>query len=110
MLLIGYPATGLLAALLILHALEWPESFSSRILRWRPLLYCGRISYGLYLFHNLAPLIAGKLLWFLWAEPFLHPAVDVLKVAAYAAITWALTLASWRWIETPLQSVRTRIR
>lgn len=81
-----------------------------KFLEHRVLQKIGQLSYGLYLFHNIAPLVAGKIFWFLWDKPFLNPAVDVLKIALYAAITWGLTLASWRWIETPLQSIRTRLR
>ena len=76
----------------------------------RPLLQrIGRLSYGIYLFHNLAPMVAGKIFWFLWSPIFANPAGDLLKIAIYAAVTWGLTLASWRWIEEPLQAVRTRI-
>lgn len=69
----------------------------------------GQLSYGLYLFHNLGPLIAGKIFWFLWGDFFQNPAGTLLKFFSYAAITWALTLASWRWIELPLQRVREKI-
>jgi peptidoglycan/LPS O-acetylase OafA/YrhL len=69
----------------------------------------GRLSYGIYLFHNLAPLVAGKLFWFLWGESFQSEAWAVVRVALFAAVTWGLALASWRWIEQPLQGVRSRI-
>jgi hypothetical protein len=32
-----------------------------------------------------------------------------LKVAVFAVVTWGLTLASWRWIEQPLQGVRAKL-
>lgn len=69
----------------------------------------GQLSYGVYLFHNLAPLLAGKLFWFLWGPAFQSVFWDLFRVALFAAVTWALTLASWRWIESPLQGVRARI-
>jgi peptidoglycan/LPS O-acetylase OafA/YrhL len=68
----------------------------------------GQLSYGVYLFHNLAPLVTGKICWFLWGESFASGAVDLLKIALYAAVTWGLTLASWRWIEQPLLGVRAK--
>lgn len=70
----------------------------------------GQLSYGVYLFHNLAPLIAGKLFWFLWDGDTDTIPLALLKTAIYATLTWGLALASWRWIEQPLQEVRARIR
>jgi peptidoglycan/LPS O-acetylase OafA/YrhL len=69
----------------------------------------GQLSYGVYLFHNLAPLVAGKIFWFLWGDFFQNPAGTFLRILAFAAVTWGLTLASWRWIELPLQGVRKKI-
>jgi peptidoglycan/LPS O-acetylase OafA/YrhL len=82
---------------------------AGRMLEHPALQRIGRLSYGVYLFHNLAPLVAGKILWFLWSAPFDSAAGSVLKVCAFAAVTWGLTLASWRWIEAPLQGIRSRI-
>lgn len=79
------------------------------LLENRVLQRIGALSYGVYLFHNLAPLVAGKLFWFLWSAPFANPAGELLRVAVHAAITWGLTLASWRWIEQPLQGMRAKM-
>jgi peptidoglycan/LPS O-acetylase OafA/YrhL len=68
------------------------------------------LSYGVYLFHNLAPLTTGKIMPFFWNGSFDHGPALLLKIIAYAAVTWLLTLASWRWIEQPLQGVRSRMR
>lgn len=70
----------------------------------------GMLSYGVYLYHNLAPLATGKILPFLWNGSFDRGPALLLKIAAYAGVTWLLTLASWRWIERPLQEVRSRMR
>lgn len=70
----------------------------------------GQISYGIYLFHNLAPLVTGKLMWFLWDKPFDTTFVTILKIGLYAVVTWGLALASWRWIEKPLQEVRSKMK
>ncbi len=69
----------------------------------------GEVSYGIYLFHNLAPLVAGKILPFFWFGPFDSTLGGVIRIPVYAAVTWGLTLASWRWIEAPLQNIRSRI-
>lgn len=80
-----------------------------KLLETRFLQRVGEVSYGVYLFHNLAPLVAGKPFWFLWRDPFLNIWGEILRIPVYAVITWALTMASWRWIESPLQKVRSRI-
>ena len=80
-----------------------------KVLEHRFFQRVGQISYGIYLFHNLAPLVAGKLLWFLWDERFDTTFVTLLKIGLYAVVTWLLALASWRWIEQPLQEVRSKL-
>jgi peptidoglycan/LPS O-acetylase OafA/YrhL len=80
-----------------------------KILEHRALQRIGQLSYGIYLFHNLAPLVAGKLAWFLWQGPFASTAGEILRLPVFAAVTWGLTLASWRWIEQPLQEVRSKL-
>jgi peptidoglycan/LPS O-acetylase OafA/YrhL len=80
-----------------------------RMLEHASLQHIGRLSYGVYLFHNLAPLAAGRILWFLWSPPFDSAAGALLRVGVFAAVTWGLSLASWRWIELPLQGVRGRM-
>lgn len=69
----------------------------------------GQVSYGIYLFHNLAPLVTGKLMWFLWNGQFETGFGALFRIVIYAAVTWGLTLASWRWIEQPLQNVRSKL-
>jgi peptidoglycan/LPS O-acetylase OafA/YrhL len=80
-----------------------------RLLESRPLQEIGRLSYGVYLFHNLAPLLAGKVCWFLWNPSIPLGVQVVLRTPVFALITWGIALASWRWIERPLQDVRTRV-
>lgn len=70
----------------------------------------GQLSYGIYLYHNMAPLAAGKILpWIFWNPWFETVPGVMIRMIIYAAITWTLALASWRWIESPLQSVRSRM-
>ena len=69
----------------------------------------GQLSYGIYLFHNLAPLLAGKIFWFLWDGSFETGIGAIFRIAIYAGVTWGLALASWRWIEQPLQGVRAKL-
>lgn len=77
-----------------------------RFLEWPFFQKIGEKSYGIYLYHNLAPLLAGKICFFLWFPPFAPPAVIPLQIASFAFFTWLLTEASWRWIEKPMQHRR----
>ncbi len=79
------------------------------LLEHRVLQRIGALSYGVYLFHNLAPLVAGKVFWFLWDTALQSQVVSIFRVGVFAAVTWGLTLASWHWIELPLQVVRSRV-
>lgn len=81
---------------------------AGRFLESPPLLRLGQLSYGLYLFHNPAPLLAGKLFWFLWDPAIPKPLSNWLQILSFALTAWGLTLASWRWIEQPLQDFRAR--
>jgi len=82
---------------------------AKKILEHPTLQRIGQVSYGIYLFHNLAPLVTGKICWFLWNGSFETGIGALFRVAIYAAVTWGLALASWRWIEQPLQGVRAKL-
>jgi peptidoglycan/LPS O-acetylase OafA/YrhL len=80
-----------------------------RLLELPLLQRVGALSYGIYLYHNIAPLLAGKLFWFLWDEPFRSTFWDFVRIGIFAVLTWLLALASWKWIEGPLQEVRAKM-
>jgi peptidoglycan/LPS O-acetylase OafA/YrhL len=116
---LGWPTYGLRPLQQSLLAIAWCGFIAAvsvgftglpqKILENPAIQRVGQLSYGLYLFHNLAPLVAGKLFWFLWDGSFENGLGAMVLIVLYAGIAWGLTLASWRWIEQPLQGVRTRI-
>jgi peptidoglycan/LPS O-acetylase OafA/YrhL len=77
----------------------WP----GRLLESKPLQKIGMLSYGVYLFHNLAPMVVGKIFPFLWLETFSGLMWEWVKIGCFAMTTWILTLISWKWIELPMQ-------
>lgn len=79
-------------------------------LEWSALRAVGTVSYGIYLFHNIAPLVVEKSCGFLWDDPFRNLLGELLKGVGIVLTTTALTLASWFWIEKPLQGIREKIR
>jgi peptidoglycan/LPS O-acetylase OafA/YrhL len=66
-------------------------------LAWRPLVFCGAISYGIYVYHW--PL-------FLWLSPE-RVGLDGLALAIIrVAVTFAVALASYHWLERPIREGR----
>ncbi len=116
---LGWPTFGLRAVQQTLLSIAWCGFIAmaqvgftgrpQRILEHPGIQRIGQLSYGLYLFHNLAPLVTGKLFWFLWNGSFEKGAGALLILLLNAAIAWGLTLASWRWIEQPLQGMRAKL-
>jgi peptidoglycan/LPS O-acetylase OafA/YrhL len=62
-----------------------------RALSCRPVVYVGAISYGVYVWHGLAPALAWQVEWFPWPE-----APGLVKFVCVAAA--ALLLASLTWV------------
>lgn len=69
-----------------------------RILSLRPMLYVGRLSYTLYLFHWLAKNLASYIATSYSAEWF----------AIFVVLTLATTLACYHFVEMPIVAVRRR--
>ena len=73
----------------------------SQVFGHRLLVSLGQWSYGIYLFHNLAPFFVGKLFWFLWDPSIPADLALVLRLPLFAAVTAALTWACRKWVESP---------
>ena len=73
------------------------------VLELKPLSYLGKISYGLYLYHNFVPSLLNKMLHMLhvtgpqavWSQCFFYTAVSV-----------AIASLSWHLIEKPLLGLK----
>ncbi len=87
----AHSLTAFAATAVLLGVLGTPQTFSKR----RALIYLGKISYGLYVIHELAHLLAKQI----------FPASSPLRVVGQSAISLAITIAlaaaSYRWLETP---------
>jgi len=87
---------------LSLWAINWAINNRS-FLSTPPLVYVGKISYGLYLYHNLIPSLI--------TEPFIQPYVPgvpyVSQVVSFL-ILLAVAWASFRFIETPFLNLKER--
>ncbi len=81
------------AAMVILGAMSVPDQPVVRWLSSGPMVYLGRRSYGLYLWHW--PLLVFARIW--WPGQVSAGLTLLLMAAAFA-----LAIASWRWIEEPV--------
>jgi peptidoglycan/LPS O-acetylase OafA/YrhL len=74
-------------------------------LSWRPLVYLGKISYGLYVYHVLALSLVGRALGGKAGTP--------VRFLAYwwggLLLTIALASASYRWLETPFLRLKEKL-
>jgi peptidoglycan/LPS O-acetylase OafA/YrhL len=76
-----------------------------RLLEQRPLLYLGRISYGLYLFHEVGPRIA-QWLWTIAGFGTRYPPNAIVGVGVPMMVTIVLASLSWRFYEGPINRLK----
>lgn len=100
--LITYPLTAIASVMLLVAALQTDAA----ILRRKPfswLVYLGRISYGLYVFHLLSLTLAYK------QSSFLGIPLDFERRFALAfVLTVILAAASYEWLERPFLRLKNR--
>ncbi len=95
--LISYPMVAAGSVALLLSALATPPSHLLG-----PLVYLGRISYGLYVFHALSLAMAHRWLGMLGvSSPF-------SKIALGFGLTVGLAAASYEWLERPFLRLKQR--
>ncbi len=99
--MLGFPLVGVACTLLFLSALGLPAE-RVRLVGWFRLVYLGKISYGLYVYHFLALLLV-------------HSALSPLGVTLYPvyallgfALTVALSMASYHFLELPFLKLKKR--
>jgi peptidoglycan/LPS O-acetylase OafA/YrhL len=78
---------------------------AGRLLEHRLLVYLGRISYGLYLFHEVGPRIA-QWLWTIAGFELRYPPHRIVGVGAPMLVTVALAALSWRFYEGPINRLK----
>jgi peptidoglycan/LPS O-acetylase OafA/YrhL len=75
-----------------------------KFLGWRPLVYIGKISYGMYLYHAFMPVVGPRLFGFLGLPAFYQRFDGTLNTA----LTIALASASWHFFEAPINRLKER--
>jgi len=119
--LLGYPIAALGAMALLLATLReenvaprsasaadtggpFKPSFGLSGAVWSPLVYLGRISYGLYVFHILGLMISDYTVQHEDSSLGRY----LFRNAVALAITVALAAISYRWLETPFLTLKRR--
>jgi len=97
--LLGYPVAALGAVALFLGTLR-----AGATLRNNPLVYLGRISYGLYVFHILGLMLSN------YAVQHQESSLGryLFREAVALAITIAFAAISYRWLEAPFLTLKQR--
>lgn len=75
-------------------------SQARRLLEWRPLRFCGLVSYSLYLIHEPVILLVGSLVQHL---PALGDSRDAASLLLTFGISLSAAFAMWRFVERPAQ-------
>jgi peptidoglycan/LPS O-acetylase OafA/YrhL len=102
---IGYPVMTLGAVCLLLSVLhEQAETRKKPALAWRALIYLGKISYGLYVFHILGLFLSDYVVH----DQQSSFARYMLRVAVALTATLLLSAASFRWLESPFLRMKQR--
>jgi peptidoglycan/LPS O-acetylase OafA/YrhL len=110
-LIAGYALVAIGCALLFLGFLGLPQQWLPK-----PLIYLGKISYGLYVFHMLAIAcsrkvvnVIGNIVWSGSANSTLGTAMRLFfMLVAALAMTILLAMASYRFLEQPFLKMKER--
>jgi peptidoglycan/LPS O-acetylase OafA/YrhL len=90
-------ACSLIFMVLIARAADGIQGWAKPILEAAPLLYMGRISYGLYVYHNFMP---GIVKLFYVGDVGMQGTLVI--AAAATVLTFAAAMLSWHFIEKPI--------
>jgi peptidoglycan/LPS O-acetylase OafA/YrhL len=93
---------------LVLSAAAGFGGLAGAILAWSPMNYLGKISYGLYLFHNFAAPAGQGLMNWLNNPPWLVKIYDIptCRVLLYVTGTIGLASLSWFCFEKPINNLK----
>jgi peptidoglycan/LPS O-acetylase OafA/YrhL len=76
---------------------------AGRLLEWRPIVYLGKISYGIYLFHYFVPPALSKAAAWLGVDYSQRGSLNFLVASL---VTVAIASLSWRLFEGPINDLK----
>jgi peptidoglycan/LPS O-acetylase OafA/YrhL len=95
----GYTLVALSIGLILVVLVVWPPKFALLVLRFVPLVWIGRISYGLYLWH-------WPVRWFVYPKNGLPASVGQLLIVVVLSLS--LTTFSYYFVEKPFLRLKKR--
>ncbi len=103
----GTLAATLFFAWLVHRAAVGFKGAPGRLLTWKPMLYLGQISYGLYIFHKFMTVIVPHVFGALRIP---YPTEPVTQAVLLIAINIAVASCSWYLFERPINRLKQRFK
>jgi peptidoglycan/LPS O-acetylase OafA/YrhL len=100
-------AAALVFCWLIASASRGFTGAGGRLLTWRPIVYLGKISYGIYLYHLLVPLAFARVAPHLGRT---YHDKGFLNFVVTSVVTFAVASLSWHLFERPINGLKRRFR
>ncbi len=104
---VGYSMIDLVFAVVLATVISLPGSNLTALLRQRPLVYTGKISYGLYLLHVPASWIALKTISRLASTDVQR--YWIVSIPITFAASFLAAAISWRFLEGPMVRLKERV-
>jgi peptidoglycan/LPS O-acetylase OafA/YrhL len=105
---IGPALAGVTFAMVIAALVLQPQSWPSRALSWRPLVFIGKVSYGVYLFHLLVISALAHLLHAPYGTVLSLP-TELVEVALAFALSVLVAWVHYRLVEARAMAWREKI-
>lgn len=99
-----FPWWSLFSMLLVHQAADGIKGISRHFFDNEFVIYLGKISYGLYLYHLFVPDFTGYVLGKIGVAEFPFPIMHLI----YSLVTLGICAASWRFIEQPINGLKDR--
>ncbi len=95
----GWPALEFCLVTIIYRLMAWEKTWLHRLLESQPLVWIGRLSYGLYLWHfPIFEKVGG------WRAP------GVLAIPVMFVLTFSVATLSFYFVETPFLRLKSRFK
>ena len=104
-LVTAYAGPSLVFVWLVGSAAQGFKGVTGVWLEWRVLLYIGKISYGIYLYHNFMP----RLVRYVASVVGVGELSDLPTFVCATTVTLLTAAASWHFIEKPISRVKERL-
>jgi peptidoglycan/LPS O-acetylase OafA/YrhL len=99
--------TAILCAWIIHKASVGFGGLTGYILEAKPFLYCGTISYGIYVYHTFMPVMVRE---FCHRFHVVYPRQPALRFTLLGAVTILIATLSWWFFEKPINNLKKRFR